>query len=466
MEHTKQLGEARILRLLIKYSLPAIIGMLVNGLYNIVDRIFIGNGVGDIGITGITLGFPIMILQMAFGMLIGIGATSLISIRLGQNNKNEAERIMGNAFMLLITLAVINSALGLAFLEPLLKLFNASETAMPYAKDYLEVILYGNVFMAIGFGMNNCIRAQGSPKTAMLTMLIGAAVNIALDPLFIFVFGWGMKGAALATVISQGISALWVLYYFLGGKSLLKLHVKNLKIDKKIVLAIVSIGIAPFAMQIAASLLNIILNSSLQQYGGDVAVAAMGISTSIVTLIMMPIIGISQGAQPIIGYNYGAERYDRVKKTFIIAAVSGTIVATLGFIAVMLWPAEIIRLFNKDKQELITLGTNSMRVFLFLLPAIGIQIIGSQYFQAVGKPKKAMVLTLSRQVLFLIPLILILPKFYGFDGILYAGPISDSLSAIVTGIWIYNELNHLQNRHEEVTNRSQVEEINVDYNVI
>jgi len=309
MDRSKQLGEEKIGKLLLTFSVPAIVGMLVNALYNIVDRIFVGRGVGALAIAGITISFPIMLILMAFGMLVGLGATSLISIRLGQNKQEDAEQIMGNAMILLIVLMLGTTVVGLAFLEPLLRVFGASADVMPYAKDYLRIILIGAVFQGIGFGMNNFIRAEGSPKIAMLTMLIGAILNTILDPIFIYIFKWGIQGAALATVISQAASSIWVLSHFLGGKSILKVQKQNLRLKMDVVLSIFSIGFAPFMMQLAASVVNGVMNNQLVEFGGDMAISAMGIITSVSTLILMPIFGINQGSQPIIGFNYGAKKY-------------------------------------------------------------------------------------------------------------------------------------------------------------
>jgi putative MATE family efflux protein len=450
MEHSKQLGEEKVSKLLIKFSIPAITGMLVNALYNVVDRIFVGQGVGKNAIAGITIGFPLMIVMMAFGMLVGIGATSLVSIRLGEHKKTEAERIFGNALTLLIGISVLLTFLGLVFMDPLLVAFGASKQILPYAKDYFRIILYGGVFQGIGFGLNNCIRAEGNPKIAMFTMLIGAITNTILDPLFIFTFKMGIAGAAWATIISMAVSAFWVLYYYLSGQSSLKLHWANLKLQPQVVWKIFAIGSAPFAMQLAASGITLVLNWSLVSYGGDLAISAMGIVNSILMLILMPVFGINQGAQPIIGYNYGARQFDRVKKALKLAALAATLVTTLGFIMVELFPHAIILLFNREK-DLVNLGADALRKFLVLLPVIGFQIVGANYFQAVGKPKQAMTLSLSRQVLFLLPALLLLPRIHGLQGVFWAGPVADLLSSVVTGLWLFYELKHLDRRHQEVT---------------
>ncbi|MBB6215898.1 putative MATE family efflux protein [Anaerosolibacter carboniphilus] len=449
MDQAKLLGEEKVSKLLIKFSVPAIIGMLVNALYNMVDRIFIGNGVGSLGIAGITIGFPIMLVIMACAMLVGIGSTSLLSIRLGEQKRDEAERIIGNGMVLLIVISLVITIPGLLFLEPLLKLFGASAAVLPYAKNYLSIILLGTVFQSIGFGMNNYIRAEGNPQIAMFTMLIGAILNTILDPIFIFVFDWGIQGAAIATILSQTVSAIWVLWYFFSGKSLLKIRLVNLKLDSSLVRKILALGSAPFAMQLAASLLNVILNRGLMQYGSDIAISGMGVVGSIITLILMPIFGINQGAQPIIGYNYGAKEFKRVKKALKLAGIAATGITTLGFIITRLFPVQLISMFNRSDQELINFGTYAMNIFLIFLPIIGFQIIAANYFQAVGKPKQAAFLSLSRQVLLLIPALFILPKFYGLKGVLMAGPVADLGSSIITGIWLFMELRSLDEKHQE-----------------
>lgn len=449
MNNSKQLGEEKVLKLLLKFSIPAIVGMLVNALYNVVDRIFVGQVVGSLGIAGITIGFPIMLVIMAFGMLIGIGATSLISIKLGQQKKDEAEHIAGNGLALLVIISLVLTVIGLITLDPLLRALGADETVLPYAREYMRIILLGTVFQTVGFGMNNFIRAEGNPKIAMFTMLIGAITNIVLDYIFIYIFNWGMSGAALATIISQAVSAIWVLYHFFSGRSTLKIYKKNLKLDRIIIKRVVVIGLAPFAVQLAASLLNFIMNKSLTVYGGNVAISGMGVINSISTLMLMPIFGITQGAQPIIGYNYGAEKFDRVKEALKLAITGATIILTIGFIITRLFPEQLIGMFSSEDKELIAFGVHALKIFLIFLPIIGFQIVGSNYFQAVGKPKRAMMLSLSRQVLILIPALLILPKFFGVDGVFMAIPLADILSSIITGTCLYRELKHLGEKHEE-----------------
>ena len=445
---SKQLGEENITKLLLKFSIPAIVGMLVNAFYNVVDRIFVGNSVGSLGIAAITVTFPVMLIIMAFSMLIGVGASTLVSIRLGQQKKEEAELIMGNAVVLSTIISLVISISSLIFIEPLLRLCGASITVLPYAKDFASIILIGALFNMVSMGMNNFIRAEGNPRIAMYTMLIGGILNCILNPTFIFVFHMGIKGSALATVVSNIVSATWVILHFVGGRSTLKLRVANFKVRWDITKSILAIGLAPFAMQLAASLVNVILNTSLENFGGDIAVSGMGIVSSIMTLFLMPLFGLNQGLQPIIGYNYGARKYDRVKialKKGIIVAVS---IATFGFIITRLIPGPMVSLFSKNDTALTVFGVKAMTINLFFLPIIGFQVVASNYFQATGKPIKAAFLGLSRQVLILIPALLILPKYFGIDGVLGAGPVADLMSAILTGTLLYLDLLKLDERPE------------------
>ncbi len=437
---SKQLGEERITKLLIKFSIPGIIGMLVNAFYNVVDRIFVGNGVGSLGIAAITVAFPVMLLLMAFSMLIGVGASTLVSIRLGQQKKEEAEQIIGNALVLSVSIAIVISAASLIFLEPLLRLCGASDAVLPYARDFTTIILLGSVFQIVSMGMNNFIRAEGNPKIAMYTMLIGALLNCVLNPIFIFGLGLGIRGSALATVVSTLVSASWVMWHFIGGRSTLKIRVENFRIRLDIATSIISIGLAPFAMQLAASLVNVILNTGLKIYGGDIAISGMGIVSSIMTLFLMPLFGINQGLQPIIGYNFGARKYNRVKQALKEGIFAGVAIASLGFIVTRVFPVQLVSLFTENDTALIAFGVKAMKINLVLLPIIGFQVVGANYFQAVGKPIQAAFLGLSRQVLVLIPTLLILPRFLGITGVLAAGPVSDLIAAIFTVIWLLREM--------------------------
>lgn len=458
-DRSKLLGEEAIGKLLLKFSVPAIVGMLVNALYNIVDRIFIGKSVGDIGIGAIFIGSPVALILMAFSMLIGIGGNALSSIRLGQDRPEDAEKILGNAVILLFLIALALSGLGLVFIEPMLKAFGASENILPYSIAYMRIILIGAPFQALGFGMNNFIRGEGNPNVAMGTMLIGAVLNIILDYVFIFIFNMGMEGAALATIIAQAVSAVWVLSYFMGiGKrtSMLKIRKENLRLKMDIVKEILSIGFAPFSMQLAASMVTAILNNSLAAYGGDVAISSMGVIHSITMLILMPVFGINQGAQPIIGFNYGAEKYDRVRETLGKAVIAATSIVTLGFLLVQFMPDRLFGMFldqGANLDEILGVGVRGLRINQALLPIIGFQIVSSNYFQATGKPKKAALLGLSRQVLVLIPALLILPRFFGLTGVWAATPVSDLVASMLTGIFLIRDLRYLGHEDSMVKNK-------------
>ena len=443
----KQLGEERIGKLLLTFSLPAIVGMLVNAMYSVLDRVFVGHmKVGaSLALSGITISYPIMIIIMAFGMLVGIGAAALVSIELGKKNKEKAEIILGHALVLVVVLSVALSLIGIAFLEPLLKKLGASEEVLPYAMTFSKIMLAGAVLQNVGFGLNNIIRAEGNPPKAMKTMLIGAGINVILNPIFIYIFNLGVAGSALATIFSQTVCSVWILHYFTKGNSSLKLRRKNLKLQKEIILEIFAIGMSPFAMQVAASVVTILLNAQLDKHGGDAAIAAYGLINSFAMLVMMPIFGINQGAQPIIGYNHGAGKPHRAKRTLVLAIVAATIIVVIGFLLVEIFPTQIIQVFNSDDADLLKMGSHGIRIYLFMLPIIGFQVVSSNYFQAIGKAKVSIFLSLSRQVIMLIPLIIILPSIYGLDGVWFAAPISDFLSSLLTGVFLFFEMRRVNN---------------------
>lgn len=442
-DRTHLLGQAGIGGLLFEYSLPAIVGMLAQACYNFIDRVFVGQALGASGIAGVTVSFPYMLVVMAFGMLIGIGATAIISIRLGQRNKPEAERALGNAALLLVLASVATTVLGLAYLDPILRIFGASPEVLPYARDYLRIIAAGSVFQVVGFGLNAAIRGAGRPKTAMFSMLISVAVNAALAPLFIFSFGWGMAGAAWATVIAQAVSMVWVLAHFLTGRTDLVLRASCLWPDMRLWREIFVIGSPHFAMQFAGSVIQSVLNHQLYAYGGDLAISVMGVLYVVFMMIGMPIFGINQGAQPIIGYNYGARKLHRVKRALLLAITAATVITTLGFAVSMLFPVQVIRLFHRHDEALLTLGVHAMRVCTLMMPVVGFQIVSASYFQAVGKPREALLLMLSRQVLMLIPAMLILPHYFGLNGVWAALPCADGCSSIASGLWLWFELRRL-----------------------
>lgn len=448
MNKNLEMGKQSISRLLLTFSLPAILGMLVSALYNIVDRIFVGRGVGTIAIAATTVAFPIMIILIAVSMLIGIGATALISIRLGEQKKDEAEKIMGNAMILLIVLPIITAIVYLLFPNQILLFFGASLDVLPYARHFTDIIILGSVFSSLGFGMNSFIRAEGNPKVAMLTQLLGALLNGVLNYFFIFILHLGIQGSALATVSGQLFATIWVLSYYLSGRSLLKLKIKNLKLNLPIVTSILAVGFAPFAMQMANSIQQVILNKTLLLYGGDLALSAAGIMMSIATLLFMPIIGLSQGAQPLLGYNYGSQQYHRVIETLKKAVIIGTCIAFVGYLTIRIWPEQIVGLFSKGDAALTAMTCQAMSIFMILLPIIGFQILCSSYFQAVGKPIPSAILSLSRQVLLFIPLLLVLPHFWGINGVWRTAPIADILSVLLTATFIYFEIKKLSPKQQ------------------
>ena len=444
MDRSEQMRNQSIGKLLWSFSLPTIVGMLVSSLYNVIARIFVGRGIGFIAIAATTVAFPIMILLMAVSLLIGVGATALISLKLGEQKKDEAEKVAGNAMTMLILLPAILAVLFLLFTEPILITFGASADVLPYARDFTQIIMLGSVFGSISMGMNNFIRAEGNPKMAMYTQILGAVVSVALNYIFIFIFHWGIKGSAFAIILAQLISAIWVLSYFFTGRSLVKIRWKNLRPTWPVLASIMAIGFAPFAMQAASCIQQLILNKTLMFYGGDMALAAIGIVISISTLLFMPVLGLSQGAQPIIGYNYGARQYKRVRETWRMAVLAGTGIALAGYLAINIWPVPLVELFSKGDTALTAMTVHAMLIFFALLPVLGFQITSSIYFQAVGKGKQAAVLSLSRQFLIFIPLLLILPHFWGIDGVWRTAPISDGLSVALTAGFIYFEMRKLK----------------------
>ena len=450
MSNQKHLGEAPIGKLLLQYSVPAIIGMIVNALYNIVDRMFIGNipNIGSLAITGVGITMPIMTIILAFGMLIGIGATANISLNLGKGNRPTAEKLLGNAFTLSIIVGLAIAIVGTICANPILNLFGASENTLFYAKEYLNIILLGCTFNILSFSLNSTVRADGNPKMSSFTMVIGCGTNIILDYVFIFILNLGVKGAALATIISQAITFFIILYYYTAGNSNLKLKVENFKLKKHLVTMTFAIGIAPFATQIANSLVQVIANNALKTYGSDLAIGAMTVISSLNIIFMMPIFGINQGCQPIIGFNYGAKKYERAKEAFKYATIAACVICIIGFISIQCFPTQIISLFNND-PELTTLAIKGIRIYLLMMPVVGINIVATSYYQSIGKAKISMFVSLLRQVILLIPFTIILPKFIGLDGVWAAGACADSLSVIITLILLKKEFKQLDKKQLE-----------------
>lgn len=446
MEETQnELGTQSILSLLIKFSIPAIIGMIVNMLYNVVDRIYIGNipNVGGLAITGVGVTMPITQIITGFGMLLGIGTCANISLAFGRGDKKGAQKILGNGFSGIVITSILIAVLGNIFAEQILKLFGASENTLSYALAYIRPLFWGTIFNIFTFSLNNSIRSDGNPKMSMYTMLIGAIINIILDPIFIFGLGLGIQGAAYATVISQCVAGCWVLYYFTKSKkSSIKLTSESVKIDTKIMKQILIVGMAPFCMQITSSIVSVISNKSLMTYGGDLAIGAMAIISSLSSIFVMPLFGINQGAQPIIGYNYGAKKYDRVKQTYKYSLMAALVILLVSAAFIQICPEMAVEMFNND-PKLTEITVSGMKLFLFAIPLIAVQITASNYYQAVGKSKKAMLISLSRQIIFFVPALLILPNIFGLRGVWLAGPVADCLSVIISTVAIYLEMRNL-----------------------
>lgn len=427
---TSKLGTEKIGKLIWEYSIPSIVGTVVMALYNIIDRIFIGQGVGPYAISGLALTFPFMILLMAFGMLIGAGASSRLSISLGQNDIVKAEKILGNSLILSILITGTVSIITFFLMHDMLRWFGGTKETIQFAEEYMRVIIPFSIFSAVNFGFNNIMRASGFPRKAMLTMIIGAVLNSGLDALFIYVFDWGIQGAAWATVISYGVGSIWVLSHFFDSRSHIKFKKGIFKLEKEIVYSILSIGMSPFSMQLAASLVLVLVNSTLLHYGGDLAIGAYGIINSLIIMVVMVVLGLNQGTQPIVGYNFGAKQYDRMFKTLKISIIAATVLTTGGFLMGWLFPRFSVRFFTND-EELIQISTNALRLVTIFFSLIGFQIVISNFFQSIGKAKISIYLSMTRQFVFLIPLILLLPKFWGLNGAWLAMSFSDALSAIV-----------------------------------
>lgn len=440
MEQHAYLEKEKISTLIFKYSIPSIIAMIVNALYNIVDRVYVGRGVGTLGLAGVTICFPLVNIIVAFTLLVGVGAAVLISINLGRQDRKTAEKILGNSVILLILFSMIIMVVCYFNLNGILRLFGASEDVLPFANEYLKIILIGAVFQSIGSGLNHSIRTDGKPKMAMLVMLTGVVLNIILTPVFIFIFKLGVVGAAIGTVMSQGVTSFMAIYYFTKGKGILKIGKINFLLDISYIFKILAIGSAPFATQLAVSFLNIVLNTRLVIYSGDTAVSAMGVVSSIALLLMMPVFGINQGLQPILGYNYGAGRSDRVKDALKLSALWVTLITTVGFILIYIFSKTLMLTFNKDDTDFLKFGDKMLKVYLLGMPVVGFQLVGSGCFSAIGKPKQALFLNLLRQLILLIPLVFVLSYIFGFKGILFAGPISDVLAFLITGAFVYKEL--------------------------
>ena len=427
------LGTEPIGKLLTQYAIPAIIAMTASSLYNMADSIFIGHGVGPLGIAGLALTFPLMNLAAAFGSLVGVGASTLVSVKLGQKDYDGANNVLGNVFMLNLIMGIAFSVVFLAFLDPVLYFFGASDQTISYARDYMRIILYGNVITHMYLGLNSVLRSSGYPKMAMFATLLSVVVNCLLNPLFIFVLDWGIKGAAWATVFSQLLSLIGQLIHFARPSQLLHFHKGIYKLHKELVEGIISIGMSPFLMNLCSCLIVLLINWGLKEHGGDMAIGAYGIVNRIVFLFAMIIMGFNQGMQPIAGYNYGARQYRRVIDVTKLTTLWGVGVATTGFLICHLFPEFIVGFFTTD-EELTSAAVYGLHIVFAVFPIVGFQMVSTNFFLSVGLSRTAIFLSLTRQMLFLVPCLIVLPRIWGTFGVWVSIPIADLTATIVTAI--------------------------------
>ena len=441
--HSLALANESIKTLLWKLSLTAMAGMFVMTLYNVVDMIFVGRGVGALAIAGVSIVFPVQMFTMAIGQMIGIGTSSLISRSLGAGDVKRAERALGNAIFLILVLGGTLTVVGLAKSTFFLHLFGATDDVFPYAKQYMDVILLSVVLHEFSMSSNGIIRAEGNARVAMVSMFIGALLNIALDPIFIFVLGMGVRGAAIATVIAQATTTIYILRYFFSGKSSLRIRVKNFILEWAVVRQIVAIGFAAFIRTAAASFIAVIINRMLGSYGGGISIAVFGVIHRVLMFAGMPCRSIAQGLQPILGFSYGARRYDRGIEVIRRSAIIATSFSVATFLVLFFFPGPIMRIFSTD-ATLVYQGTHAMKLVFLAFWLVGFHIVGSTIFQAIGKPVQTFILATSRQILFLIPLIFILPRFFGINGIWLSFPIADTLSLVVTIVMVIPQMREFQ----------------------
>ena len=441
-----ELGTERIRKLLVQYAVPAIIAMTASSLYNMVDSIFIGHGVGPLAISGLALTFPLMNLAAAFGSLVGVGAATLVSMRLGQRDYDTAGKVLGNVFMLNLIIGVAFSIVTLLFLDPILYFFGASEATVGYAREYMTVILLGNVITHMYLGLNSVLRASGHPRKAMYATINTVVINTVLDPLFIYGFGWGIRGAAIATVLAQVISLVWQFRILSDRRELLHFRRGIYRLHAKIVRDILAIGMSPFLMNLAACFIVILINKGLKEFGGDLSIGAYGIVNRVAFFFVMVVMGLNQGMQPIAGYNFGAQQYDRVLRVLKLTAIGATCVTTCGFLLGELMPRLGVSLFTKD-AELVRLAAEGMRITFVCFPIIGFQMVATNFFMSIGMAGKAIFLSLSRQLLFLLPGLVLLPPLFdqytqwnGSWGVWCAMPLSDLLASIVAFLMLMHQL--------------------------
>lgn len=447
-DRTKELGTRPIGELLVKYAVPAVVAMTASSLYNMVDRIFIGHipEVGTLSLSGLAVTFPIMNLSAAFGAMVGVGSSTLISIKLGQKDYQTAERVLGNLVSLNIIIGIIVGALGLIFIDPLLLFFGASENTIQYAHVYMEIILYGNVVTHLYFGLNSALRSTGHPHVAMSATIATVVINAILDPLFIFTFGLGIQGAAYATVLSQFAALIYITVVLSNKKDLIHLHAGIYGLRKRIVKNILAIGMSPFAMQLCACLVVILINKGLAKHGGDLAIAAYGIVNSATFLAVMVVLGICQGMQPIAGFNFGAQQPDRVDEVLRKAIILATIIMIVDFIICVFFPQYIVILFTSD-PELSELASRGMRIVCLLSPIVGFQIVTGNFFQSIGMAKRSIFMSVSRQLVFLVPFLLIFPELWGTDGVWISITAADGVASLTAGFLLWHFYHNRANIH-------------------
>lgn len=430
------LGTEKIGKLLMQYAIPAIIAMTASSLYNMVDSIFIGHGVGALAISGLALTFPLMNLGAAFGSLVGVGASTLISVRLGQKDYGTVQRILGNVVILNLIIGISFTLLVLPFLDPILYFFGGSDETVKYAREFMQIILLGNVVTHLYLGLNAVLRASGHPQKAMYATITTVLINVLLAPLFIFVFDWGIRGAAAATVCAQLIALLWQFYFFSRKGELIRLQKGIFRLERKIVVDSLAIGMAPFLMNMASCFIVILINQGLKKYGGDLAIGAFGIVNRIVFVFIMIVLGLNQGMQPIAGYNFGAKLYPRVTQVLKVTIRYATVVTTIGFLIGMFIPEMVSSIFTSD-AELLAISSKGFRLVVLFFPIVGFQMVASNFFQSIGMANKAIFLSLTRQMLFLVPCLLILPRYYGQLGVWVSMPVADLAASVVSGIMLW-----------------------------
>ena len=428
---TLELGTKPVGRLLVQYALPAIVAMTASSLYNIIDRAFIGQMVGADAIAGLGITFPFMNLSAAFGAAVGVGASTCISVKLGQKDYQTAENLLGNTVTLNLIVGFLFMAVCLVFLDPILRFFGASDVTLPYARQFMQVILAGNMITHMYFGMNAVLRAAGKPRHAMWATLFTVGMNIVLIMVFVWGLRWGIRGAALATVTSQTMAMCWQMWILSNKKELLHLKKGIYRLKANLVKNIIAIGISPFLMNLCSCIIVIFMNNQFVRYGGDMAVGAYSIANSIGMVFFMFVIGVNQGMQPIAGYNYGAEKYDRMLRCLTLAIIAATIIMTVGWLLSRCVPYYLARVFTTD-ATLIDMAIKGIRINMLLFPIIGFQAVTTNFFQCIGRVRISIFLSLSRQLLFLLPLLLVLPKFWGLDGVWGSLPTSDLISSVVT----------------------------------